>query len=291
MTKKTEKSEEVVCDIQPVPNKLLEFQKQVSAIKKDSKNPFFNSKYFDINSLIDTIKPVMNELSLRVTQPLLALDNGRTALYTQIWDSSEKVSESSIYLPEGLSPQQIGSAITYLRRYSLVSLLFLEAEDDDGNASSEKTHQTTVRHPVTGKDYKVEMGIIEPTTKGNPPDIKSAFAEMKKAKTMEQVKAVWTANKPLQMNKEFILLKDSMKDEIELTALEKEYKDDRIALAMGLMQTKEELTAEFDRVQNESTWKQVEEAWRKFITLTYKKCCNLLEAEKEVKAGGGIIRK
>ena len=44
----------------------------------------------------------------------------------------------SLPLPTNLNPQQIGSAITYFRRYTLASLLALEVEDDDGNDASKK---------------------------------------------------------------------------------------------------------------------------------------------------------
>ena len=48
--------------------------------------------------------------------------------------------ESSLELPANLDAQKIGSAITYYRRYTLQSLLGLQAEDDDGNgAISKKT--------------------------------------------------------------------------------------------------------------------------------------------------------
>ena len=42
-------------------NKLLAFQKRVGAIKKDSVNPYYKSKYVDINSLLDVVKPLLNE--------------------------------------------------------------------------------------------------------------------------------------------------------------------------------------------------------------------------------------
>jgi hypothetical protein len=48
--------------------KLLEVQKEVGAISKDSKNPFFKSKYFDINQLIEHVQPVLNNKGLLLTQ-------------------------------------------------------------------------------------------------------------------------------------------------------------------------------------------------------------------------------
>ena len=118
-------------------NKLLEFQKKVGAIKKDSVNPFYKSKYADINSLLDVVKPLLNELELVCVQPLNLMD-GKNVLSTIIYDGDKVVLSSSIYLPDNLDPQKIGSAITYYRRYSLQSLLLLEAEDDDAESTKPK---------------------------------------------------------------------------------------------------------------------------------------------------------
>ena len=115
-------------------NKLLEFQKEVKAISKDSKNPFYKSAYFDINTLIETIKPILNKLELVIIQPLKVID-GKNVLKTMIIDNSQVLAESEIIIPDIQDPQKIGSAITYYRRYSLQSLLLLEAEDDDSNAT------------------------------------------------------------------------------------------------------------------------------------------------------------
>ena len=120
--------------------KLLELQKEVKPIEKDSKNPYFNSAYFDINKLIDVLKPTLNKLGLVIYQPVEYRDS-KNILKTILADveSGERV-ETSITLPDNLEPQKMGSAITYLRRYTLQSLLFLQAEDDDGsNASPNNT--------------------------------------------------------------------------------------------------------------------------------------------------------
>jgi hypothetical protein len=115
-----------------MPNKLLEFQKKVKAIEKNATNPFYKSAYFDINSLIETIKPILNELELVIIQPLKVID-GKNILSTKIIDDTKVLAESEIIIPDIQDPQKIGSAITYYRRYSLQSLLLLEAEDTDGN--------------------------------------------------------------------------------------------------------------------------------------------------------------
>jgi len=124
-------------------NKLLEFQKKVGAISKDSQNPFFKSNYFDINKLIEVIKPILNELGLVLLQPLENL-NGKPALRTIVYDPDAKdmtlayLMDSTIPLPENPDPQKMGSIITYYRRYAIQSLLFLQAEDTDGEIGQNK---------------------------------------------------------------------------------------------------------------------------------------------------------
>lgn len=122
-------------------NKLLLFQQKVGAITKDSTNPFFKSKYFDINKLIEEIKPILNELGLVLIQPLsFTPNNEKPALRTILIDSEsgKDLSNQMIPLPENNDPQKMGSIITYYRRYAIQSLLFLQAEDDDGNMATHK---------------------------------------------------------------------------------------------------------------------------------------------------------
>jgi hypothetical protein len=116
--------------------KLLLIQQEVGAITKDSENPFFKSKYFDINSLLADIKPLFNKHGVIVVQPLTNLE-GKPAIETLVIDEESGDQIKSICpLPENIDPQKMGSAITYYRRYSLQSLFLLMAEDDDGNAAS-----------------------------------------------------------------------------------------------------------------------------------------------------------
>lgn len=118
--------------------KLLNVQKKVGAITKDSENPYFKSSYFDINGLLKELKPILNEEGLVVLQPLTNLE-GKLALETLIIDEESGDQLKSICLiPENVDPQKVGSAVTYYRRYSLQSLFLLEAEDDDAEIAKPK---------------------------------------------------------------------------------------------------------------------------------------------------------
>ena len=95
-------------------NKLYKVQSEIGAISKDSTNPFYKSKYFDINSLIKQVTPILEKHKLLLLQPI---KDGEQ--YSIIFDLDGGSVESSLKLPTDLDAQKIGSAITYYRRYTL----------------------------------------------------------------------------------------------------------------------------------------------------------------------------
>ena len=134
--------------------KLLRVQKEIGAIRKDATNPFFKSQYFDINGLLEALKPVLNNEGLVVLQPLTTGADNKLALETIVIDeeSGECLSRQTA-LPENNDPQKMGSAITYFRRYALQSMFLLQAEDDDGNKSSEaKKGNASVAKKIINED-------------------------------------------------------------------------------------------------------------------------------------------
>ena len=109
--------------------KLFEAKKEIGVLTKDSKNPFFKSNYLSLNGLIDAVEEVLEKHELLLLQPI---EDGK--VITRIV-STEKdgMVQSELSLPNIQDPQKLGSAITYYRRYTLQSLLGLQAQDDDGN--------------------------------------------------------------------------------------------------------------------------------------------------------------
>ena len=107
---------------------LFAAKKEIGKISKDSTNPFFKSKYFDINSLLEHVEPILNKHGLFVIQPI-----EEDKVVTKIIDEKGFGVASAITMSLLPDPQKMGSAITYYRRYTLQSLLALQAEDDDGN--------------------------------------------------------------------------------------------------------------------------------------------------------------
>jgi hypothetical protein len=114
--------------------KLAEVKREVGKVSKNSKNPHFKNTYADLNALIDAVEPILLEKGLLMLQPI---QNGNVTTIIIDCESSESI-ESSILLPALQDPQKLGSAISYFRRYTLQSLLSLQAIDDDATLAIKK---------------------------------------------------------------------------------------------------------------------------------------------------------
>jgi hypothetical protein len=114
--------------------KLAEVKREVGKVSKNSKNPHFKNTYADLNALIDAVEPILLEKGLLMLQPI---QNGNVNTIIIDCESSESI-ESSILLPALQDPQKLGGAISYFRRYTLQSLLSLQAIDDDATLAIKK---------------------------------------------------------------------------------------------------------------------------------------------------------
>lgn len=128
------KKEEVV-DVLPrtetIYLKLWKAKQEIGKVTKGSNNPFFKSKYADLNALLEATEPILLKHGLIVLQPVI---NGSVCTQIIDVDSGDKV-ESSLMLPNIGDPQKLIASITYYRRGTLQSLLSLQAIDDDGNTA------------------------------------------------------------------------------------------------------------------------------------------------------------
>ena len=112
-------------------------QEKIGKVQKENKVAFGSTKYkyFNLEQLMDKLQPLLDEKDLVIVQPMIVRD-GQTILRTELW-GDDLISVSEMILPTGVKPQELGSAITYYRRYSIVSLFGLQTEeDDDGNKAS-----------------------------------------------------------------------------------------------------------------------------------------------------------
>lgn len=148
--------------------KIALVQGTIGAISKDATGSTGgrNYKYFDINTLLHELIPILGEKGLALIQPLVHLD-GKPAIRTIVADvETGEAIEFDTPIPPSTDPQKHGSAVTYMRRYCLQSLFALQSDDDDGKAASikaeKKAHQKALEGAVNGSDLP-DQGQGDPT--------------------------------------------------------------------------------------------------------------------------------
>ena len=85
-------------------HKIFQLRKEIGTISKDASNPFYRSKYFDINSLIGQLKPLLQKHNLVLIQPIT--DNQVRSVIVDLDGGSV---ESSIQLPNDLDEKKLTS--------------------------------------------------------------------------------------------------------------------------------------------------------------------------------------
>lgn len=114
---------------------LKDLQQSIGKIVKSADNPYFKSKYADLNALMDVIKPQLDKKGWILIQ---TVEEG--CLHTDLHHmrTHQSLQSNMQLLTAKPDMQQLGSAITYARRYSLLAMLNIETIDDDGNSASGK---------------------------------------------------------------------------------------------------------------------------------------------------------
>jgi len=124
-------------------NKVLPALKAVKsklqAVAKKANNPFFKSKYADLNTYLEEVEPLLEEAGLVLMQPVVSIVTNNMVVSRIYHVETGQYVESSMRLVGETDMQKAGSAVTYARRYTLGALLSMKAEDDDGNHAVGKT--------------------------------------------------------------------------------------------------------------------------------------------------------
>lgn len=96
----------------------------------------YTFEYAELNGILDDARAVLGRHGLALVQPF-SITDGSIALETRIiHKSGEVVLSSTSVVPAPGQPQQLGSLITYLRRYALCSALGIASVDDDDGAAA-----------------------------------------------------------------------------------------------------------------------------------------------------------
>lgn len=120
--------------IAPAMAKALALMKQPP---KTQTNSHFGNKYADLAGVIEAGKKTLADQGLIAFQALGVMENGLLPITTRVMHESGQWFESVMHMPTGKGDAQaVGSAATYGRRYSLMAMLGMAGEDDDGEAAS-----------------------------------------------------------------------------------------------------------------------------------------------------------
>lgn len=157
---------------------------------KGKVNPAFRSKYADLASVVDAIKPHLEPHGLWFRQVLHSGERG-VGVETIIHHASgESLSCGVLFLPASKQDAQgFGSAITYARRYSLMAAFGVPAEDDDGNAAAGR--QEAARKPVAPPDDGETATILDSLREAALDGMDALTARFKAIPAGAAKQAVW----------------------------------------------------------------------------------------------------
>lgn len=148
---------------------LVKAQGEMGNAVKDSKNPFFKSKYADLNSVREACIPVLNKHGVSVLQPTSVLDGKLYVETLLLHESGEYISGLyEVVVGKANDPQALGAAISYSRRYGLQSMVNIGADDDDAESAMGRN---TGAKPITQtanktEEKKAEQAEVPATKKG-----------------------------------------------------------------------------------------------------------------------------
>ena len=162
---------------------LASAQAELQPATKNSQNPFLKNRYADISAVYTAIRSVLPAHGLSVVQTMLPAERGYVSVRTTLLHESGEWIAGEISMPcqsdkGGIGPQQVGSAITYARRYSLSAIVGVVSEDDDDAEAAQRAHRQQVQqtrqqakannpNPMTDAQLKALMAALSKKFNGD----------------------------------------------------------------------------------------------------------------------------
>lgn len=125
---------------------LAQFQGEIKNPSNNSDNPFFKSKYASLDTVLNTVRPILSKYGLSIIQAPSGDGEHIIVATTLLHSSGEWMEFPNLVLKaDKATAQGAGSAITYARRYALSAILGISSEDDDdgNNAEPKKPNNPT----------------------------------------------------------------------------------------------------------------------------------------------------
>ena len=161
--------------INEIATAIAKAQGQIKGASKDANNPFFKSKYADLASVWDACRAALAVNGLAVIQSPSAIGTSVSVDTLLAHASGQWIAGTVSVTAREDTPQAIGSAVTYLRRYALQSFVGVAPEDDDGNLASAKGSTVKVLAVVEPKGYSEWMADLEALADQGIADLQKAW--------------------------------------------------------------------------------------------------------------------
>lgn len=134
---------------------LCKAQAEIMPALKDSANPFFKSKYADLESVWNACRDPLTKNGLCVMQSINTIENQMVLMTTLAHSSGQFIRSMAPIIVTKMEPQAVGSAISYFRRYSLAALVGVVQSDDDGELAQQRSSQ---KESVPAREYPKQAG-------------------------------------------------------------------------------------------------------------------------------------
>lgn len=146
--------------IKELASALAKAQASMENASKDKDNPFFKSKYANLESVVGVIRPAIEPHGLSFIQVCHDWDVGAKVETIILHESGEWLSCGVMSAPAMKADAQgFGSALTYARRYSLSAAFDVATEDDDGRSASKRKGRATEGDKPTDADAEWAEGL------------------------------------------------------------------------------------------------------------------------------------
>jgi hypothetical protein len=183
--------------MQKIATALVKAQKAFQPALKTSLNPHFRSKYADLSACVEAVIDALNDNGIYLLQKNYDCPDGVMVETVFVHESGEMMECGIVHFPASKKDSQgYASALTYARRYSLMSAAGIAPEDDDGNAASKSVPRiapTRSEPTITPERQSVIEAVAEAIKERmTAEDVVGAFDEANGVTDTEEKIALWT---------------------------------------------------------------------------------------------------
>ena len=166
-------------------------QANIDDPKKNRTNPHFKSRYTDLSACLDAVRGPLAAEGLALVQEATTAD-GLLSVETILLHASGERRFGRLSIPAPSKPQDVGSALTYLRRYSLSAAISIAPDDDDDGEAAQQG--AAVAESKRAAPSQRQQRPTEPRGAPEPPDMR---AEIRRRFVIEGVRSAEEASEAL----------------------------------------------------------------------------------------------